>query len=242
VSRNQAVSLKASELLTLMEKKILSELFDGEGDEELFKSILSAAPKVQESIEEIFRLMNNSNSENVLMVVPTKRLSNSSVSKKLMNLDFNSSSTNNNIVNSTLINENKKIKAAINKLTKQSSGGSMLSSKLKNTILPNVILKVNTNIVNNMNTNSNNSEISRKSSLFPFDSKQTSLLFKGYLFNEELQDCTESLQKGTYCHEFYENTYNKYNNLEQRLAWKRKKVCKKLLHILKILVSYYITL
>ncbi len=156
VSRNQSVSLMASELLSKIEKKIVSELFTYENDEYMINELLNNAPIRCEDVNHILKELEVEKS------IPEE--------------------------------------------------------------LPNVILQVNSNIVD-----------TNHKKLFPFDSKQTTLLFKGYLFNEEM-DCTEKLQNGFYCNEFYQKTYNKFNNLDQGLAWKRKKVCKKLLNILRILV------
>jgi hypothetical protein len=210
-----------------MEKKILSELFECEGDQELFNSILNNAPGFLDMTEqELIKLLDKPDND----TEPSKALITPLVKQK-------SSSSNN--INITSVLEDKK------PMRIEKAG----SPNRKNKLLPKVYLKVNTNIVNNnsagrINTTSSNnvsecneSKFLDKKNVVPFDSKQTSLLFKGFLFNEELQDCTEKLQKGLYCDDFYQNTYNKYNNLEQRLAWKRKKVCKKLLHILKILVN-----
>jgi hypothetical protein len=191
--------MKASVLLSLIEKKVISELFECEGEEEVIKGLVNNAPKTLSGIrEEILDLLSGS--------------SNCSFEKRPSTLETSSESH---------------IPKKIRKL------------KEKNKRLPNVYLKVNTNIVsNNIDSSIKDSTgSSNKTSLYPFNSKQTNLLFKGYFYNEEPQEiCKEKLQKGLYCDDFYQNTYNKVNNLDQHLGCKRRKVCKKLFHILKILV------
>jgi hypothetical protein len=202
VNKNQAVSLKATDLLNLMEKKILSELFECEGDTLIFNCILNSAPKVLDGIDQdIVRHLTKGE-----IILPLKTIPD----KKVPLTDYSD--------NVPIFKERKNYS----------------KEPRAKKVLPNVYLKVNTNIINNSNTSNDN--LSLRQNLIPFDSNQINLLFKGYLFKEELQDCSEKLQKGLYCNDFYQNTYNKFNNLNQRLAWKRKKVCKKLLHILKALV------
>ncbi len=161
LSKSQQISIRSAELLSLIEKKIISELFECEGDKRMLENILSHAPIRQENIKDALRDIDNEKSDE---------------SEDLM---------------------------------------------------PNVYVQVNTNIIEKDN--------SIRKSLFPFDEEQMTHLFKGYLFNEE-KDCKDKLRDGSICDEFFKKTYNKYNNLAQNLAWKRKKVCKKLFNILKVLV------
>jgi hypothetical protein len=198
VNRNQAISIKATELLNLIEKKVVCELFEGEGDR---------TAVLQEVFNNALKSLNGLDKE-ILDLLCKKE-----VIKESNTHDWTPD------INSEVI-----IRKKIRKLKERN-------------LIPDVYLKVNTNIVNNNNDTCSDKESLSKASLIPFDSKQTSLLFKGYLYNEELQDCTEKVQTGQYCDEFYQKTYSKFNNLEQRLAWKRKKVCKKLFNILKILVK-----
>ena len=155
------ISLRSSELLALIEKKIISELFDCEGDRRILENILSNAPTKCDNISEILKELDTERSDD------------------------------------------------------------------SEDTMPNVFVQVNTNIIEK--------DRSTKQSLFPFDENQMKQLFKGYLFNDE-KDCREKLKNGSLCDEFYNKTYNKYNNLTQSLAWKRRKVCKKLLNILRIIV------
>ncbi len=154
--------MRSSELLTLIEKKTLSELFECEGDKKSIDSIFSRAPTKCENIKEILKELD------------TEKSDDSEVS------------------------------------------------------MPNVYFQVNTNIIDK--------DKSTKQSLFPIDENQMTQLFKGFLFND-VNDCREKLKNGSLCDEFFKKTYNKYNNLTQNLAWKRRKVCKKLFNILKILVK-----
>lgn len=75
--------------------------------------------------------------------------------------------------------------------------------------------------------------------LCPINGRQINQLFKG-LFCDDID--SDKLFNGQYWNDFYENTYSKYNNLDHRQANKRKKVCKKLFHIMKILVKFLLTL
>jgi hypothetical protein len=222
VNKNQSVSLKATDLLNLMEKKILAELFECEGDGEVFSGIMSSAPKGIDGVE--YDIMKHLKGDTIESGTISNMIPTTASFKSIKRHDVVQAENKKPLIPS-ITNSPLKPMAKRKKVLKRQR------------LLPNVYLKVNTNIVNNNGSSIENLSSMSKQSLVPFDNKQTNLLFKGYLFNEELQDCTEKLQKGLFCDEFYQNTYNKFNNLEQRLAWKRKKVCKKLLHILKVLVS-----
>lgn len=72
------------------------------------------------------------------------------------------------------------------------------------------------------------------------NSKEAEFIFKGFISDEdnsEIVDIKEKINMGKYHTPFYENIYTKYNGLDERLAFKRKNVCLKLLSILKIIVS-----
>ena len=147
VSRNQGVSLKATELLNLMEKKILSELFECEGDQELFTSILNSAPKTIDE-QDIVRLITQGD-----VVIP------SFVQPKAVLLEKKDSASLDNI--------QKIITSAKGKKHRD-------RDREDKKLLPNVYLKVNTNIVtNNINMDNSSSNTTSKQSLFHFDSKQT---------------------------------------------------------------------
>ncbi len=148
-------------MLSLIEKKIISELFECEGDKRVIDFIFSKAPKKSENLWDLLKELDNEKSDE------------------------------------------------------------------SEDIMPNVFVQVNTNIIEK--------DSNIKKSLFPLDEEQMTHLFKGYLFNDE-KNFREKLRNGSFCDEFFKKTYNKYNNLTQNLAWKRKKVCKKLLNILKVLV------
>jgi hypothetical protein len=64
-------------------------------------------------------------------------------------------------------------------------------------------------------------------------------LFKGILFNDEFEEvCKTRLQNCFYSEHFFNCIYDKYNNLSNNLAIKRKKLCLKLLNIFKLIVKY----
>ncbi len=154
ISRNQVLSCKSTELLTIIEKKIVSELFEFEQDKHMIDELLLNAPSSLEDRKFMFSL-------------------------------------------------NKKAEPEI--LKKEESS---ISMEIEDSI-------------------------HHSAKLMPMNGKQVKLLFKD-LFDEDLD--FDKLLNGHCWDEFYEKTYSKFNNLEPKQASKRKKVCKKLLQILKILV------
>jgi hypothetical protein len=71
-----------------------------------------------------------------------------------------------------------------------------------------------------------------------FDFSELKLLFKDYIDEDyEILELNEILNS-FHIKYFYQNIYNKYNGLSESLANKRKKVCLKLLNIMKIIVRY----
>jgi hypothetical protein len=157
ISRNQVVSCKSTELLTMIEKKVVSELFEFEQDEHMIDELLLNAPKSLEDRKFMFSL-------------------------------------------------NKKAE-------------------------PEILKKEESSISMEIDVHS----IHHSAKLMPMNGKQVKLLFKD-LFDEDID--FDKLLNGHCWDEFYKKTYSKFNNLEPKQASKRKKVCKKLLQILKILVIF----
>jgi len=94
---------------------------------------------------------------------------------------------------------------------------------------------------------SNNSNFNRfrsvnKQKIPVISSYQMKLLFGEYIIDDdENSDFKETLNTGAYSENFYQNVYNKYNGLSKSLAIKRKNVCLKLLNILKLIVTIFVT-
>ena len=59
LNKNQMISLRSSELFSLIEKKIISELFDCEGDRRILQNILSTAPIKCDNISENLNELDN---------------------------------------------------------------------------------------------------------------------------------------------------------------------------------------
>ncbi len=155
VSRNQEISCVSSVLLEKIEKKIISELFDCENDDEQLKQLFD----------------------------------------------------------STVILEDKSF---LNDLV-------VYENKVENSIEVIDILE------------EKNAKQIRHRKLTQLNLDDICKLFDGFTPNkieyEDLIDCQ-------FCKDFFNEVYNKYNKLDIKIGRKRKKICRKLLKILKIIVYH----
>lgn len=219
LSKNEIISIKATDIFSLIKEKVITEVFG-------FKNL-----------DDNFNQLDYS--ENINIISLLKDLNNIT-DTKLSQLEKATKKDLNSLQTERLdLSSNAKVPSTSHLSNMSIESGPSGCAKIVNfrTCIEVSDFKKKPRRVDKKSKNSEN--LGRKRKLLPFNVSQMCYLFKGILFNDELpENCKEKLQNCYYSEHFFNCIYNKNNNLTKFLASKRRKLCLKLLNIFKIIVLF----